>query len=227
MAPRRSTTSFMSKRSFNTNSNLSLLLKNYMIPTIRVEQDVQAVARNLERKVGLAPLFYQNAPVILDFEASEGISKERKIEREGDKEKNQQKVRNLIIFSGALESNKIVALFNDIYKLNLIPVGITFTNDPIIQVRLSFSLISFLLFHPLHTHHSPSYLLGSTLLFLIFFHSAYPLIGSRQAIQHTFHQLYTAYCSTILPERRTTFTLSSPPIFSHIFPYAPQLAPET
>ena len=68
-----------------------------MIPTIRVEQDVQAVARNLERKVGLAPLFYQNAPVILDFEASEGISKERKIEREGDKEKNQQKVRKEVV----------------------------------------------------------------------------------------------------------------------------------
>lgn len=45
-----------------------------MIPTIRVEQDVQAVTKSLEKKVGLAPLFYQNAPVVLDFESSEGKS---------------------------------------------------------------------------------------------------------------------------------------------------------
>jgi septum formation inhibitor MinC len=69
----RTSRSFLGRRSFNTSSNLALLLKNYMIPTIRVEQDVQSVARSLEKKVGLAPLFYQNAPVVLDFEPSEGI----------------------------------------------------------------------------------------------------------------------------------------------------------
>jgi hypothetical protein len=63
----------MSIRAFNTSTNLSLSLKNYMIPTIRVEKDVQAVAKSLEKKVGLAPVFYQNAPVVLDFEPSEGI----------------------------------------------------------------------------------------------------------------------------------------------------------
>lgn len=44
-----------------------------MIPTVRVEQDIQSVAKSLEKKVGLAPLFYQNAPVVLDFEATEGM----------------------------------------------------------------------------------------------------------------------------------------------------------
>lgn len=93
-----------------------------MIPTVRVEQDIQAVAKSLEKKVGLAPLFYQNAPVVLDFEATEGTF-------------SYFSAFSCLHFKGKLESNNIVTLFNEIHKLNLIPVGITFTQDPVIQVQ--------------------------------------------------------------------------------------------
>lgn len=106
MLPRaRPSLYFLSRRSLHSATNLSLLLKNYMIPTIRVDKDVQAVARSLEKKVGLAPLFYQNAPVVLDFEGTEG----------------------------ALGPDQIVTLFEEIQRLSLIPVGITYSNDHVVQ----------------------------------------------------------------------------------------------
>jgi len=76
-----------------------------MIPTIRVDKDIQSVAKSLEKKVGLAPLFYQNAPVVLDFEGTEG----------------------------SLGADQIVNLFEEIHRLSLIPVGITFSSDSVVQ----------------------------------------------------------------------------------------------
>lgn len=115
---------FLSKRSLQSATNHSLLLKNYMIPTVRVDKEIQNVAKNLEKKVGLAPLFYQNAPVVLDFEGTEGMWKTQR----------KQELAMLNALLGTLGADNIVKLFEEIQKLNLIPVGITYSNDAVVQV---------------------------------------------------------------------------------------------
>lgn len=63
------------------------------------------MTKSLEKKIALAPLFYQNAPVVLDFDGTEGT----------------------------LGMSSIKTLLEDFQRLTLIPVGITYSSDPVVQ----------------------------------------------------------------------------------------------
>jgi len=104
---------YFSTSSFSSNvAQISLLTKNYLIPTIRITEtskDTQMLSQSLQKRVSLAPLFYHCAPVVLDFE---------------DVEQN--------VIRGDIDN-----IIQTVKRSNLIPVGINFTYDSVIQTAAS------------------------------------------------------------------------------------------
>jgi len=90
---------------------ISFLLKSFLLPTIRISnehtQHPSSLYYLLKQQISAAPLFYNRAPVVLDFE-------------DVDKDVG--------------ENGVIVELLvEEVKKLNLIPVGMTYTQNTTIQ----------------------------------------------------------------------------------------------
>lgn len=126
-------------RTYATSSpdNISFLMKSFLLPTIRINnthtQQPTSLFQSLQKRISTSPSFYHNAPVVLDFEDVDNDTNDATVD----------------------------LLVRGVKKLELVPVGVTYTQNVAVQVSNTYPLRTKAMFKNIANKHNMA-LLNST-----------------------------------------------------------------